>query len=86
MYSATNIEGPWSAQTIYTMPLPYNHGPCFGPYSHPQFAGQDEIVVSFTCSQTNITATLDNLDLYVPKFVRLSSPQRPSPATLLSLQ
>jgi len=82
LYIAEEVTGPWEAVPCYKLPPPFDDPSLYMSYAgkaHPELAlapgGQDEIILTY---MTNAPGDLEPLfeagalDVYVPRFVRLT--------------
>jgi hypothetical protein len=77
--TADAITGPWSNPVkLYTPPESGVDGNfCYGAYEHPAYVADPDKQIAFTYTCNNMTSSkvLNNMSIYVPKFIRLAHPQ-----------
>lgn len=71
---APAITGPYVVDNVYSVPKGYQNGTLFAyaAKSHPEFAGQNEIVFTYNVNADSLSLLFHDLDIYHPKFVRVA--------------
>jgi len=71
---APEITGPYKVESIYPYPKQYENSSfvTYSGKSHPEYAAENEIVFTYNVNSVGLSLLVTDLDIYHPKFVRVT--------------